>query len=301
MSIYLAIIIASIAAMGFQVGNTFQKVAADRLPKLTLPVKAKAVIAFFLSPMWMAAFGLKTACWVGYLIAVAYAPISIIQPILGLGLAVLALFSLFYLKEKLRPGEWVGIAVMVAGLVTLGISADPGEVRGLEWVSYPKLIVACSVTCGLIFVAWLIEKSRPGTLNLELILGAAGGVLIGVAALLSRVMLLELKVDHYVIFGVLLAIVIAANIGGIFACQAGFQRGRAMTVTALQVVINKMIAVFGGFFTLGEALPEDPLKLVLRIVGLVGLLSGTTLLAIFTEGKIDSKLPAATEESKANA
>ena len=71
MSIYLAIIITVVVAMGFQVGNTFQKVAADRLPKLTLPVKARAVIAFFLSPMWMAAFGLKVACWVGYLIAVA--------------------------------------------------------------------------------------------------------------------------------------------------------------------------------------------------------------------------------------
>jgi hypothetical protein len=91
-----------------------------------------------------------------------------------------------------------------------------------------------------------------------LILGAAGGVLIGVGALLTRVMLLELKVDHYVIFGILMAIVVFTNIAGIFACQAGFQRGRAMTVTALQVVINKFIAVLGGFFALGESLPEDP-------------------------------------------
>jgi drug/metabolite transporter (DMT)-like permease len=258
LSIYLAIIIAVIVAMGFQVGNTFQKVAADRLPKLTLPVKARAVIAFFLNPLWMAAFGLKIICWVGYLVAVAHAPISIIQPILGMGLATLALFSLFYLKEKLSAGEWIGIGVLVTGLVLLGLSADPSEVRGLEFVSYPIVIVSCSVTCGLIAVAWLIEKGRPGTLNLELILGAAGGVLIGVGALLTRVMLLELKVDHYVVFGILMAIVIFTNIAGIFACQAGFQRGRAMTVTALQVVINKFIAVLGGFFALGESLPEDP-------------------------------------------
>ena len=71
--------------------------------------------------------------------------------------------------------------------------------------------------------------------------------------------------------------------GGIITQQGGFQRGRAITVTAILAVLNKLIAIFGGMFALGEVLPEDPVKQVLRVIALAALLVGTVLLARFNK------------------
>lgn len=44
--------------------------------------------------------------------------VSVIQPVSGSGLAVLSIFSHFYLKEVMNALDWVGIAL--AGIGTIG-------------------------------------------------------------------------------------------------------------------------------------------------------------------------------------
>jgi hypothetical protein len=171
-------------------------------------------------------------------------------------------------------------------MVLLGVSTEKTEVRGLESVSYPWLVITCTFLISLVAAARIYEKRRPGKLNLELILGSASGVMIGVAIMLTRVMLLGLKAGNYLMFGLLLAVVIAINLTSVFTSQAGFQRGRAIAVVAMLSVVNKIIAVLGGFFVLGEALPGDPLRGFLRIAALVMLLAGTAFLARFSGGRI---------------
>lgn len=289
MSIHAAIAIAIIAAAGFNIGTALQKSAATRLPKLRFPPKARTLGSFFISPRWVGAFCLTVASWIAYLFAAGNAPISVVQPILGLGLAVLALFSVFYLNERLSAGEWLGVAILIAGIALLGASAEAGELRGLESISYLRLILLCILLLLLVAAAWIIERSRPGFFNIELVLGAASGVLVGIAALLTRVMLLERKAGNTSLFVCILLLVIALNMTGLFIQQGGFQRGRALTVTAVLAVLNKLVAIGGGFFALGETLPEDPLRSMLRIAAFVMLICGTYLLSRFSAKKVEQE------------
>ena len=95
--------------------------------------------------------------------------------------------------------------------------------------------------------------------------------------------------------GILLAVVVmGSGLSGVITQQGGFQRGRAMTVTAILAVLNKVIAIFGGMFALGEVLPESTVKQVLRVIGLAALLAGTILLARFNRQESAS----ASEESE---
>jgi drug/metabolite transporter (DMT)-like permease len=220
-----------------------------------------------------------------FLVAAANAPISLLQPILGTGLIVLAGFSVFYLEEKLSIGEWTGVFTLIVGLSMLGASAESGEVRDLEAVSWDRLIGLTVLLLALIFAAKRIEDLRSGRFSIELVLGAAGGVMIGIGALFTRVMLLEFKAGNFLLGTLLIFVTLAPMLSGVFTQQGGFQRGRAMTVTALLAVLNKVIAIFGGMFALGEVMPEDPVKQGLRVTGLVALLVGTVLLARFSKSE----------------
>jgi len=227
-----------------------------------------------------------------FLVAAANAPISLLQPILGTGLVVLAGFSVFYLEEKLSTGEWIGIFTLIVGLAMLGASAESGEVRELEAVSWDRLVGLTLALSALVFAAKKIRDRRPGRFGIELVVGAASGVMIGIGALFTRVTLLELKAGNLLLGIPLLFFTLTWMLSGVFTQQGGFQRGRAMTVTALLAVLNKVIAIFGGMFALGEVLPEDEVKQGLRVTALAALLAGTVLLARF--GKSEDT-PAAVE------
>src|SRR4029453_8868355 len=124
MTIRAAIVLAILATTCFQGGLVLQKVGADRLPRLGLSVRqGNASPPFIRSPIWLAGIAINTVGWVLLLKALANAPVSIIQPVLGFGLALLALFSAVFLKERLSRLEAGGLSSFVAGLVLLGVSA----------------------------------------------------------------------------------------------------------------------------------------------------------------------------------
>jgi len=48
----------------------------------------------------------------------------VVQPLMSGGLAILAVFSHFYLDERLRTREWLAVGVTGLGIVGLGISTE---------------------------------------------------------------------------------------------------------------------------------------------------------------------------------
>ncbi|MFC1890077.1 hypothetical protein ACFL4G_10005 [Thermodesulfobacteriota bacterium] len=101
MPVWSGILIAFISTVIMNFGLTLQKRGAAPLPKLG---KEKGAFkAFFTSRMWLLGTAGLLSGWGLYLWSAEIAPISIVQPTLGTGLAFLALFSIFYLHEKIKP------------------------------------------------------------------------------------------------------------------------------------------------------------------------------------------------------
>ena len=292
MSIWTAITLSVIATCCYQVGMVMQKIAADRMPRLELTLRQSDVYGAFLrSPTWLGGLAVTIAGWAFFLKAIANAPVSIVQPVLGFGLAILAVFSVVFLHERLRPSEWAGVALMVAGIMLLGISGS-GEAHRGAGVSVSALLLVSVVL--LAALAGAIPLGRSGrAVPLPVVLGFGAGVLIGLAALYTKGLFLSLEAGlPWLAWLVFFPLMTLGNIGGIWVQQAGFQHGRALIVVAMNAVTNKIVTILGGMAILGELLPAQPSLAAARVGGFVTILVGSVVLARFGGEQIAEELEA---------
>lgn len=286
MSIWSAIALSIAATSCYQVGIVMQKLGADRMPRIELRLGQREVVGAFLrSPIWLGGIAVTTAGWVLFLKAIANAPVSIVQPALGFGLCLLALFSIAFLKEQLRPLEWIGTALMVGGIVLLGISGSEDAIRPASVSTVPLLAVSVALFA---LLAGAIPAARAGIgVPLPVVLGFAAGVLIGLGALYTKGLFLSLDASApWLAWLVFLPLMLIANLGGVWVQQAGFQHGRALIVVAMNAVTNKVVSIVGGMAVLGELLPPDGSLAAARLVGFATILVGTVILARFAGAEI---------------
>jgi drug/metabolite transporter (DMT)-like permease len=231
---------------------------------------------------WRAGLGITTGGWALYFISAKFAPISIIQPALGAGLAVLALFSVFYLHEKISAVEWAAFGSMLAGIVLLGLSTGaeppPTPPAGVLLAGFSAAMAAAAA--GL-----FIMGRREGSVRPDVLLGLAAGLLIGIGSLHIKAMYNfdapGVGESHALAFGACLPIIIVGNILGIVVMQYGFRRGKALVVVPVEAVLNKVVAIVGGMLALGETLPADATDAAMRIAGFALILGATGALARF--------------------
>jgi drug/metabolite transporter (DMT)-like permease len=280
-SIWSAIALSLIATCCYQIGTVMQKIGADRMPRIELGTRQSHVVRAFLhSPIWLGGIGVMTVGWVLFLKAIANAPVSIVQPVLGFGLCLLALFSVLFLQERLRPLEWVGIALMIAGVVLLGLSGASNANGNAPVATAPLLAVSVAMFA---LVASAVRLGRAGHgVPLPIVLGFAAGVLIGLGALYAKGLFLSVEAGSRALaWLVFLPLMTVANVGGLWIQQAGFQHGRALIVVATNAVTNKIVTIAGGMAILGELLPADPTLAAARVAGFATILLGTAVLARF--------------------
>ena len=292
MPVWFGLIVAFVSTVIMNAGLALQKQGASRLPKIGKDKSSEVLRAFFTNWLWLAGlFGLLFG-WGLYLYSTKIAPISLVQPTLGLGLAVLALFSVFYLKEKIRPMEWIAIAGMILGMILLGISAvEEHEVAQPRWS--PLLIITALILFLAFLAYFLAKKEKLGALRTDSLLGMVSGLFIGMGALYVRAMFVLAEAgENLLAFGVCLPVMVGANVLGLGIMQSGFQHGKALIVVSLEAVLNKIVAIIGGIVALGEKLPEDELLAGMRITAFILILFGTGVLSRFGGEEVAEKLNA---------
>lgn len=67
-------------------------------------------------------FGLSAATW---LLVLSRVPLSFAYPFAGLTYILTSLFAKFVLHEKVPNLRWAGIALIIAGIVTVGMTSPP--------------------------------------------------------------------------------------------------------------------------------------------------------------------------------
>lgn len=129
---FFAVLITILSSTSINIGKALQKKGTKSLPKLTF--KKDILKTYFENDTWKLGLVLDVLGGVLMILALAIAPVSVVQPVAAGGVAILAGFSHVFLDEKLKEKEWVGVWCAVVG--TVGIGWTTGVNTAAAAISY---------------------------------------------------------------------------------------------------------------------------------------------------------------------
>ena len=135
MQIALALVLTIISACALNLGYLFQHDVAASVPALSLRRPIASVRSLLVEPRWLIGFGVQAGGFVLYVVALALAPLSLVQATAAGGIGILAIMVSRITHVPLTRYEQIGAAVSVVGLALLGISlfSSHGEGSGATY------------------------------------------------------------------------------------------------------------------------------------------------------------------------
>eukprot|EP00249_Psilotum_nudum_P005292 c18741_g1_i3 orf=348-1052(-) len=171
------VLLAILSAGGSTIGKVLQKKGTKGLPRLSLNLRVMQ--AYILNCTWGSGFLLDIFGALLMLKAVSQAPISIVQPVSGCGLAVLAVFSHFYLHEAMNPLDWLGVIIAIVGTIGVGMIGEGQRPSELHL----KRLIWFIILAVFLFTTGLKEGRAVVVSTCAAIASIVTGVLVGIMAL----------------------------------------------------------------------------------------------------------------------
>lgn len=296
MSIWISIVLIATCAVCWDVGIVWQKQAADTLPKITLGRDIIRILkAFVFDKKWMAGLLISALGWGLFALALNYTPVSLARSIQGSGFVLLAFFSIFFLNHRLKTWEWMGVIIVTAGIVALGLS-EPAENETVSVMNASYLVPAVVVCIAVCFAVYAARRIFNLGFDWLIVFSIFAGVLLGLGDVLTKAIMVSVDEEKWVTaFGFIPPFLIVFYIAGFLLLSRGYQQGKAMVVTGVSDFCARLVTIFIGVLAMGEVFPEGTMYFALRSVGLIAILFGTILLARFSgeqlAGELVEKIP----------
>ncbi|KAF5444755.1 hypothetical protein F2P56_033861 [Juglans regia] len=272
------------ATAGNNIGKVFQKKGTLILPPLSL--KFKVIKAYASNKTWVIGFLMDIFGAMLMLRALSQAPVSVIQPVSGCGLAILSIFSHFYLKEVMNAIDWVGITFAGIGTIGVGAGGEEQEATAISMFHLPWLAFAVAILFVLLN-GWLrIYKRYRREQEMmeyevveEIIYGLESGVLFGMASVISKMGFVFLEQGfHRMLLPICISISVSFSGTGFYYQTRGLKHGRAIVVATCAAVASIVTGVLAGMLALGERLPSAPTARVSLLLGWLLIIIGVILL-----------------------
>ncbi len=242
--------------------------AVAGLPALSLRQPAHSVKLLLRSRRWLIGFGMESAGFGLYVVALALAPLTLVQSVAAGGIGILAVATAHFSRRRLSRREAAGAAFAVGGLVLLAVSLSGGDARDTPGELGP-VVLWLSVTAGaailILTSTWTVVQRGVGQ-------GIAGGLFFAIGDICTK---LATGGGARVLFVIPL---IAGYLLGTSLLQIGYQKGAALTVAGLATLFTNAIPIAAGTIVLHEDPPPGALG-VLRIAAFCAVITGAILLA----------------------
>lgn len=282
-------------AAGNNVGKVLQKKGTHILPPLSF--KLKVIRAYALNRLWISGFLMDMCGAALMLTALSQAPVSVVQPIAGCGLAILCVFSHFYLKESMNGLDWVAITLAGLGTIGVGVGGEEQKVDKIPLFNIPWLVLSI-VILFVLLNTWLHiykrqrreqELTGPEVIE-EIIYGLESGILFGISSVISKTgfVMSEMGFPKIVVPAAISCSVGCSAVGFVYQTR-GLKHGRAIVVSTCTSVASIVSGVVAGMIALDEHLPTAPTGRFFLLLGWFFIITGVILLVSST--RIIARLP----------
>ena len=251
----LAVGAAVVAAVMFGAAAVFQQRAIrhstdDASAERILSVRQ--LLALFRIPRWRAGLLLIAAGTVLHVVALALAPLKVIQPIGVIAVPAAILLASAYAGRRPGGRVLVGVAVSLLAVVSFVLLAVTPDAPVLRTERSLAVSVGAFVLSGLLYLASWRARSWLRCV----LLATAGAVNFGLGSALVRDLTQLLRLhrlfdEGWTSVGLIVCMTLAVGLGGWFVQQA-YAAGAAAVVTACSTVVDPLVAVLFGIAVLGE-------------------------------------------------
>lgn len=242
--------------------------AVAALPELSARRPLRSAKHLLTDRSWLQGFALESTGFALYVVALAFAPLTLVQSLAAGGIGVLAYISARVAGRALPRHELAGVLVSIVGLAALAVSlaGGSGEGSGGTVVSI-ELWLGATAAAALAAVA---IGRRIGAVAVSE--GIAGGLFFSIGDISVKV---ATQGGGRAAFGVV--VVLGYGLGTALL-QLGYQHGGALTVAGLATLLTNALPIAAGTIVLGEPVPHGALRAV-RILAYVAVIAGAILLA----------------------
>ncbi|MGW7197142.1 hypothetical protein [Streptomyces chryseus] len=274
---------ALLANVLYSAGFVLQKRALAGLPALNVRRPAHLLRHLLGSPLWIGGSLALAGGFAAQLVVYRTLPMAAAQGLFVSGLVLLLLFSNRFLGERTSARERYALAaVLLALLMVVGSLRQSGDSVGRSSpFALVVLISALSLAIGLgLYSATerrIAHRHRAPTAD-GVAYGVAVGFVYGVSSLAIKGVSAHLTPATLddpagaaltLLTGPYPYLLLITGATGLLLSQTALQRCRASLVVPVCTTTSCLYTAVVGTFAFGESLPDDPVRLALRLAGAV--------------------------------
>ncbi|GAA1270866.1 DMT family transporter [Pseudonocardia aurantiaca] len=302
-ALVIAVPAAVLGAAGFGLASAAQQRATKEVA-VTPTLSPRLIVELLARPMWLLGLVATVVALALQIVALAFGPLAVVQPVLVTGVAFAAVFSAILQGRHPDPLILLGALCCTAGLSAFLLLARPTVGPAHDQfdllAALPLTVFLTVLVIGCLAYAAAVQHSSR-----VLALALATGVLYGVTAGLTKIITSQLRVglDEPFRHPVLYVVCVIGPIGFLLS-QNTFQQGQLVApAVAVITSVDPVVGVLIGAGWLGEQIDSSPALLAgeclaaLVLIGSIALITarGTWLL----HHRLDAPQPALIPLSRA--
>lgn len=241
-------------------------------------------------PLWWAGTASAVAGFVFQALALANGSLLLVQPILVSALLFALPLSARLAHRRVTRAEWAWAVLLTLALAVFVVlaKASPGDYEASLSTS-----AVVAVVCTVAVLACVIVATRIAGWIRAVLLAVAVGVLFGVVAVLTKLVMHVLTHEGAVAVLTTPVLYLLALIGVVATLlqQSAFHAGSLQTSVPTMLVLEPMVAVILGAVVLGEHLNVGRWDAVALVVSTAAMVAGTIALGR-DEGAYEEQLEA---------
>ena len=277
---FIAVPAAVAGAASFGLASAVQQRATKQVPT-TGTLDPRLLLELVRRPVWVLGIGTVIVGLSLQLVALAFGPLVLVQPLLVTGVLFGAVFSAVLAHRRVDGLIVLGSLGAVAGLSAFLVLARPtGGSTQLEQDGWALLPLALAL--GITVLVCLGAASRYDGPVQVAALAAATGVLYGLTAGLMKVVTSQFRsggpaevFTHPVLY-----VVCAVGPMGFLLSQNTFQHGTLIApALAIITIVDPLVGVAIGVSWLGEQVSSSPVVLAGELIAVLVIIGSVALLA----------------------